>query len=354
MPRFIKKSPKTAGSAPGTLVHVGEQKVEKVQITVLNYSQAHLDEKHAVIPEDLTTLINDRAAIWINIDGLHDLAVMETIGTCFDIHLLTIEDIVHTGQRPKVEEFDTYVYIVLKMLRYDDARHMVISEQVSLVLSADFLISFQEAPGDVFSAVRTRLRNPKGRIRQRGTDYLAYALIDAVVDHYFHIMEKIGERIEFLEDQLMDDPQAGIVTDIHGLKREVIYLRKQVWPMRELLGRLKKGEIDLIQEGNQIYWSDIYDHIVQLIDTIESYRDILSSMLDLHLSAAGNHMNEIMKVLTILASIFIPITFIAGVYGMNFKNMPELEWPWGYALVWTVIIVTVIAMVAMFKKKNWL
>ncbi|MGD8847169.1 MAG: magnesium/cobalt transporter CorA [Desulfobacteraceae bacterium] len=354
MPRFIKKSNKKAGSAPGTLVHVGEQKTENVHISLIDYTSEHIQEQKTDRIEDLLPLRNATTNTWINIDGIHDLDFMKNIGPHFGIHPLTLEDIVNTAHRPKTEEFDTYVYIVLKMLHYDDNIHMVVSEQVSLVLGAHFLLTFQEAPGDVFAPVRDRLHKGKGQLRQRGCDYLAYALIDAIVDHYFYIMEKMGDRLETLEEHLTDHPEVDVIQQIHGLKREVIYLRKQVWPMREVLSRLSKGEFDLVQAQNHIFWGDVYDHIVQLMDTIESYRDVLSGMLDLYLSTISNRMNQVMKVLTIVATIFIPITFIAGVYGMNFKHMPELEWPWGYGAIWGFMIAIVVIMVIYFRKNKWL
>lgn len=354
MPRFIKKSRKKAGSAPGTLVHVGETKTERVHISTIDFTVDQIRGQEMDGIEALLPLRDSASNTWINIDGLHDLAFMETLGSHFSIHPLTLEDILNTGHRPKAEEFDTYVYIVLKMLQYNDDDHRVISEQVSLILGPQFVMTFQEAPGDVFAPVRDRLHKGKGRIRRRGCDYLAYALIDAIVDQYFMIMEKLGERIEVLEERLTGHPDVDVIQQIHGLKREVIYMRKQVWPTRDMLNRLTKGEFDLIQEENHIYFADVYDHIVQLIDTNESYRDVLSGMLDLYLSTISNRMNNVMKVLTMMATIFIPITFIAGVYGMNFKHMPELEWRWGYGALWAVMITLVVTMVLIFKKKKWL
>jgi magnesium transporter len=333
---------------------VGEQKTENVRISLIDYTPGHIQEQETDRIEDLLPLCKATTNTWINIDGIHDLVFMESIGPHFGIHPLTLEDIVNTGHRPKTEEFDTYVYIVLKMLQYDDNKHTVASEQVSLVLGAHFLLTFQEAPGDVFTPVRDRLHKGKGHLRQRGCDYLAYALIDAIVDHYFYILEKLGDRLEVLEEHLTDHPEIDVIQQIHGLKREVIYLRKQVWPMREVLSRLSKGEFDLVQAQNHIFWGDVYDHIVQLMDTIESYRDVLSGMLDLYLSTISNRMNQVMKVLTIVATIFIPITFIAGVYGMNFKHMPELEWPWGYGAIWGLMIAIAVIMVIYFKKNKWL
>ncbi len=354
MPRFIKPTRKRAGSAPGTLVHVGDKRTEEARITLVDYTPDQIEERTESDISLLAALRDSETTTWINIDGLHDPLLIESIGDGFQIHPLTLEDILNTGQRPKVEEFDGYLHFVLKMLRLDEKENEVVSEQVSLVLGPRFLLSFQEAPGDVFTPVRERLRNARQRIRRSGCDYLAYALLDAVVDHYFLIMEELGERIEMLEEQLTGEPKESVHKQIHALKHEVIFLRKQVWPMRELLNRLTKGEFELIGDKHRVFWNDVYDHIVQLMDTIESYRDVLSGLLDLYLSTISNRMNEVMKVLTIMATIFIPITFIAGVYGMNFRHMPELEWPWGYGAVWLIMIAIVAVMILMFKKKKWL
>lgn len=354
MLKLIKKSKKEAGSAPGTLVLIGEKKTDKPIISSIDYSKTEIDKIEVLPQENLDQLRDSKNATWINIDGIHDLTLLKTLGDHFDIHPLTLEDVVNTGHRPKIEEFEKYVFIVLKMLRYSDEQQAINAEQISLVFGKNFLISFQETPSDVFNPVRRRLMQSKGRIRHQKCDYLAYALIDAIVDNYFHIIEKIGERIERLEEQLIEDLETDSAKDIHTLKREVIYLRKQVWPIRDALNRLTKGEFDLVQDENYIYWSDIHDHIVQLLDTIDSYRDILSGLLNLHMSTVSNRMNEVMKLLTIMASIFIPITFIAGVYGMNFKNMPEIEWPWGYGFIWAVMIAIVLIMLILFKKKKWI
>ena len=354
MSRFIKKSHKKAGSPPGTLVHVGERKTEQTRISLMDYEEGDLRERRVEAIEAVFPMRDLPTTTWINIDGIHDLQMMEKAGAHFGIHPLTLEDIVNTGHRPKIEAFDTYLFIVLKMLQYDETEEQITSEQISLVLGPHWLLSFQEASGDIFDPVRERIRKGRGRIRKGGCDYLAYALMDAVVDHYFHILEKIGARIEDVEDAVTDDPETDIVQTIHALKREVIYLRKQVWPLREVVNHLAKGESDLIQESTHLFLGDVYDHVVQVMDTIESYRDLLSGMLDLYLSMASNRMNEVMKVLTIIATIFIPVTFVAGIYGMNFKNMPELEWPFGYALAWFIIIAIAVAMLFFFKRKKWL
>jgi magnesium transporter len=354
MPQFIHKGRKRAGSSPGTLVHVGEVKTDRVSITAIAYTAENAEEHPQLRAEDLRPPDDGDRRVWIDVVGIHDTSAVEAIGTRFDIHPLTLEDILNTGHRPKVEEFDDYLYFVFKMLRFDETTHRVVSEQVSLVLGNGFVITFQEAPGDVFTPVRERLAKAKGLIRKRSSDYLAYALIDAVVDQYYHIMEIMGERIEVLEEELTDHPEADVLGRIHHLKRDAIFLRKRIWPMRDMLSRPTKGEFDLIQEENRIYFADVYDHIAQLIDTNESYRDMLTGMLDLYLTTVSNRMNQVMKVLTIVATLFIPITFIAGVYGMNFKHMPELEWSWGYEAVWGVMIGIAMVMIFIFKKNKWL
>ena len=354
MPRFIKKSSKKAGLSPGSLVHIGEKKIDEIKISLINYDQEQLLEK--VLPGiEASFPYKDAPPVtWINVDGLHEVAVIEKMGVHYGIHPLVLEDIVHTGQRPKAENFEDYIYVVLKMLDIDTAADHITAEQVSLVLGPHFLISFQEKEGDVFDHVRQRIRKSRGRIRKAGCDYLAYALMDAVVDHYFVILEKLGEKIERLEGQLLEKHTPQILEDIHHLKREMIFFRKQVWPLREVLNSLIKDPSDLIQETTHIFLRDVYDHTIQIIDTIESLRDVLSGLSDLYLSTVSNRMNEVMKVLTIIATIFIPLTFIAGIYGMNFEYMPELKWRWAYPALWLLLIVIFISMVLWFRRKKWL
>jgi magnesium transporter len=323
-------------------------------MTLIDYDEEHLQERVLDGIEEAFPLKDLPTVTWINIDGLHQLDIIEKVGQHFNIHPLVLEDIVNTGQRPKTEEFEDLIFVVLKMLHYDENLEKITSEQFSLVLGPNFLISFQEIQGDVFRTVRERIRKPKTRIRKAGCDYLAYALIDAIVDHYFLILEKLGENIEDLEEDLLENPSPETLQTLHEMKREMIYLRKQIWPIRELINSLVKGESSLINESTRLFFRDIYDHTIQIIDTIESYRDILSGMLDIYLSTLSNKMNEVMKVLTIIATIFIPITFVAGIYGMNFKFMPELEWRWGYVMVWAIIVVVVGIMIGFFKKKQWL
>ena len=350
----VRRHMKKGGLPPGTLIHVGEKKVEVVRVTYLDYDEKNFEEKQVAKIEECFSFKATATVTWINIDGLHDVEVIEKLGQQFELHPLILEDILNTGQRPKLEDFDNYIFIVLKMLSSDDERESVEAEQVSLVLGSNFVISFQERVGDVFEPIRDRLRNAKGRIRKMGPDYLAYALVDAVVDSYFAILERLGERIEFMEEQLLSDPTEKTLQQIHTIKREMISLRKSIWPLREVISGVQRSESSIIKESTEIYLRDVYDHTIQIIDTIESFRDMVSGMLDIYLSSISNKMNAVMKVLTIIATIFIPLTFVAGIYGMNFKYMPELEWPWGYPFVGLIMFMIAVAMLIYFRKKKWL
>ena len=354
MPRFMKKSSRKAGLSPGTLIHIGEKKVEQIRIRLMNYDPQQLLEKELADIEAAFGFKDTPPVTWINIDGLHEVDVIEKLGFHFGIHPLVLEDIVNTGQRPKAEVFDDYTFIVLKMLFYDGPAGHISAEQVSLILGPHYLITFQETEGDVFDYVRERIRKDKGRIRKSGCDYLAYALVDAVVDHYFVILEKLGEKIERLEEELLEAPKPASLEEIHHLKRELIFLRRQIWPLREVLNSLVKDPSPRIREMSRVFLRDVYDHTIQVIDTVESFRDFLSGMLDLYLSTLSNRMNEVMKVLTIMATLFIPLTFIAGIYGMNFEYMPELNWKWSYPLLWVLLIALAGLMLLWFKRKKWL
>ncbi len=353
MPKFFRKRSKKAGLPPGTLVYVGEKKVEEVVITVFDYDGKRYDEREVESVEECFPYRDQPTVTWINIDGIHQVEIMERIGSHFGIHPLVIEDILNTHQRPKMDDLDDYIFVVLKMLNYSEEGE-IDAEQISIILGQNFVISFQERKGDVFDPVRERLRKNKGRIRRVGADYLAYALLDSVVDNYFAILEKTGERIELLEEELVENPSTRTLQEIHGLKREMIFLRKSVWPLREVISGLERGDSSLIRETTVIYFRDVYDHTIQVIDTVESFRDMISGMLDIYLSSISNKMNEVMKVLTIIATIFIPLTFIAGVYGMNFGYMPELEWHLGYFAVLSVMAIMALGMVIYFRKKKWL
>jgi magnesium transporter len=359
MVRIIKKRSRKKGLPPGTLVHIGERKSEKVRISIIDYNEENFQEKEAKNVEECFPFKEKSTVTWLNIDGLHEIDVIDKLGKHFDVHPLVLEDILNTDQRPKMEDYESYIFFVLKMIYYDEKEGEVHTEQVSLILSHNFVISFQESIGDVFDAVRERLRNGKGKIRKMGADYLAYALIDAIVDNYYVILEKIGERIEGIEEELLDNPTPNTVQIIHGLKREMIYLRKSVWPLREVINSLLREETKLIKKTTYVYLRDLYDHTIQTIDTIETFRDMISGMLDIYMSSVSNKMNEVMKVLTIFAAIFIPLTFVAGLYGMNFNpdaspfNMPELNFYWGYPMALFAMILIGVILLIYFKRKKW-
>jgi magnesium transporter len=357
MSRIFKIRTKKVGLPPGTLVHVGEERTGPVQITILDYDEGELQEFCVTSIDKCLDFKAKPSVTWIDVVGVHQPEVIEKIGDRFGIHPLVLEDIVHTEQRPKMEDFDDYIFIVLKMLaslETDDGEEEIRSEQVSLIVGQGFVISFQETEGDVFDSVRDRIRKSKGKIRRKGADYLAYALIDAVVDNYFLILEDVGEDLEVLEDELVASPSIETSHQIHDMKRDMIFLRKSVWPLREVISRLARGESEIFEESTAIYLRDVYDHTVQVIDAIETFRDILSGMLDVYLSSISNRMNEVMKVLTIIATIFIPLTLVAGIYGMNFDYMPELRWHWGYPAVLLFMFVTGFLMLLYFRRKGWL
>ncbi|HEY56778.1 MAG TPA: magnesium/cobalt transporter CorA [Dehalococcoidia bacterium] len=354
MPRFIKRTSKKAGLPPGTLVHIGERKTERVQITLIDYDETQFKQEEVATVEECFPFKDKPTVTWINIDGLHDVQVIEKIGQHFNLHPLLLEDILNTEQRPKMEDFGDYIFLVVKMLYYNDQAEQVEAEQVSLILGSSWVISFQERPGDVFNAVRERIQKGKGRIRKMGADYLAYSLLDAIVDNYFIIMEKFGDRIEDTETELAASPTRQTLQAIRTIKREMIFLRKSVWPLREVVSSLERGESPLIHESIGIYLRDVYDHTIQVIDTVESFRDMISGMLDIYLSSISNRMNEVMKVLTIFAAIFIPLTFVVGIYGMNFEYIPELKWHWGYFGVLAIMASIAGVMLFYFKRKRWL
>ncbi len=352
--KFIKRRSEKIGLPPGTPIYTGDKKEEAIRIMVIDYDEDHFDEKEISDVGECCELKDSSSVSWINVDGIHDVDLMDSFKERFGLHPLVIEDIVHTGQRPKIEDHEEYIYVVFTMLTYDEERKEIKGEQVSVILGENFVLSFQEHPGDIFDLIRERIRSGKGRIRKMGTDYLAYSLVDAVVDQYFVILEKVGERIEELEDSLTRNAMPETMQDIHRLKREMLFLRKSIWPLRESISGLEKSESALIKKATLRYLRDVYDHTIQIIDTVETFRDMLSGMHDTYLTGISNRMNEIMKVLTIIATIFIPMTFIAGIYGMNFRFMPELDWRWGYFMVWGVVVAIAVLMLIFFRRKKWL
>jgi magnesium transporter len=354
--RFISRKPKQSaksGLPPGRVVYIGNKANVPVHITVFDYDESGLQEHRITDVKDCAVFKSTKTCSWINVDGIHKTQIIEELGQLYNIHPLVLEDVVNTQQRPKMEVYDDYVFIVFKMLDYDYATNEVKIEQISLILGPNYVLSFQENVGDVFETIRNRIRNTQSRIRKLGPDYLVYALLDRVVDNYFIVMEKLGEQLEDFEDEAFNNPGSHIAERLNKLRRETIYIRKAVWPLREMVNHMTNDDIKPFQHANTIYFRDLYDHTVQVLDTIETYRDVLSGIMDVYLSNLSFKMNEVMKVLTIISTIFIPLTFIAGVYGMNFRVMPELEYEYGYYIIMAFMAVVAIAMIIYFRIKKW-
>jgi len=345
---------KQPGASPGTLVHTGEVKTDRVRFTVMDYHADGLIERDLDAVDEAFPLDDALTVTWLNVDGLHDVDVVQTLGERVGLHPLAMEDVLSTGQRPKIDDYGDLVFIVMRMVQFDAEQGELIDEQVSLVVGRGFVVSFQERPGDVFESVRERLRTAKGRLRTAGADYLAYALMDAVVDHYFITLEHLSDTIEDLSEDILRLPDPVSLERVHDLKRSLVFMRKSIWPLREVAGKLVRGEAPLFEPSTLVFVRDVYDHAVQVIDTVESLRDIVAGMHDIYLSSLSNRMNEIMKVLTIIATIFIPLTFIAGIYGMNFQYMPELEWRWGYFAALGLMGLIAVIMIILFRRRRWL
>ncbi|WP_371376229.1 magnesium/cobalt transporter CorA [Sporomusa aerivorans] len=344
------------GLPPGTLLHVGDMRADKAHIRVIHYNEDSLAEYDDVNIASLAQLTAEPGVTWIQVRGLTAQSV-EGIGRQFAIHPLVLEDILHTNQRPKFSDYGDYLAVILKSLVVTAGTIDYNSEQVSLILGPNYVISFLESlpeDNDVLHNVYERVKSRRGKIARLGADYLLYALVDSLVDHYFLALEHLGEKIETLEEQIAARPRPELLGELHALKQDMLFMRKSVWPVRELVSALERGESALIQETTLIYLRDIYDHIVQVIETVEIYRDMLSGMLDIYLSSVSNRMSEVMKMLTIISTIFIPLTFIAGVYGMNFDYMPELRWQYGYPLILAVMLIMSLLMLRYFQKRKWL
>jgi len=347
----LKRS-KKAGLLPGSLIHVGHTYTEKPKITLIRYTEASYREKEIGSPAAIGAPPDEQTITWITVDGLQDTELMEELGNIFKLHPLVLEDILNTSQRPKMQDYGDYLYIVLRSFTGTGEAELN-SEQISIVLGRHFVLSFREKESTIFQPVKERLSCDVGRIRKAGADYLAHALIDNIVDNYFLVLESLEEKIEFLEDDLVRRTTPATLQAINKLKRELIFLRKSLWPLREAISTLERSDSQLISESTGIYFRDIYDHVIAVIDSVETFRDMLSNMLDIYLSAASNKLNEVMKVLTIIATLFMPLTFVAGIYGMNFKYIPELEWRWGYFIILGIMLLIALLMVFYFKRKRW-
>ena len=324
------------------------------KISLLRYSETVFELQEVLSITDLQVPADDGTIVWLNVDGILPPADLEKVMQTFNIHQLVFEDITHTEQRPKATDFDDYIYIALKNLYFaDNEEEELTSEQISLVIGKNFVLTFQEKTGDVFQSLQNRIKVAKGKVRTVGTDYLSYLLLDLIIDNYFVILDKLGEKMEILEDKLMSDPGKDSLNPIHSMKRRMLVVRKAIWPLREIISGLERFDSPLIQEETKVFLRDIYDHTIEVIDTTEIYRDMLSGMLDIYLSSISNKTNEVMKVLTVISTIFIPLTFIVGLYGMNFDYMPELRMRWSYPILWLVMIGIAGMMIAYFRKKKW-
>jgi magnesium transporter len=353
--KFLPRRSQKSGLPPGTPVHIGEPRRDRTRIEVFEYSEQGCTEREVASPAECPYVESGTSAVvWINVDGVHDVSVIQSLGELFRIHPLIQEDVANTGQRTKVDSYDGSLFLTLKMLSQERGGQSFRSEQVSLFIRPGLVISFQEQEGDVFDPIRERLRQGKGQVRRRGSDYLAYCLIDAVVDHYFVILEALEDRIQPLEEAVVEAPEPQLMQSIQAVKRELIFLRRTLWPLREMLARLEREDTSIFRKDTVPFLRDVHDHTIQVIEILESFQEIVSSLLDIYMSSISNRMNSIMKVLTIIATIFIPLTFIAGVYGMNFRSMPELEWRWGYPAVLGVMAAVFVGMVVFFRRKKWL
>lgn len=349
-----KRRKSNAGLAPGSPVFTGIRKMSKVKIVYINYSENNYKEQEVKSISELKKLLgssNDN--IWINVDGLHDEKIIEEICGIIGIHKLTVEDILNTSQRPKIEEYTDYLHLVIKMFNISTHEISIEDEQLTFILKGNILITFQEKASETFKNVKKHLKENMGLIRKRGTDYLLYSLLDTIVDHYFQVTEYFGEKLEAIETSLLEKPDKTILNMLHYVRRETLNLRRSVYPLREIISRFEKIDEPVIKKDLKIYIRDLYDHTIQVIDTIEILREMTFGLLDLYINSESNKLNEIMKLLTIMASIFIPLTFLAGIYGMNFDNMPELHFKYGYFLLWGIMLLIFTGMIIFFKRKKW-
>lgn len=351
---MFRGSSTIAGLPPGQAVYTGIRKDTPFKISAFVYTENHLEEKEDISFDDIKTSHQNNQFLWLNVEGIHHVEQVKQICEHYEIHPLTLEDILSVEQRPKIEDTDQYIYTAVRMLQFDPKTRKTVTEQVSILLLDNILLTFQERPGDTFEAVRNRLRAGKGRIRKEGSDYLFYALLDTIVDHYFVVLEKFGDQLEDIEERILRIGQKRDFEVLYELKREMIHVRRSVWPLREVISRLERDDLKLIKKSTRIFIRDVYDHTIQAIDSVETYRDFISSLSDLYQSIISNKMNQVMKTLTIISVIFIPLTFIAGLYGINFQNVPEFQWEYGYAYFWALLISAATFTLYIFKRKKWL
>ncbi len=347
-----RKSGKS-GLPPGSLVHVGKVVTGHVTIRKTEYNAGEFTETEIKDPQELFPLNPDKIT-WIEVCGLHQTEIISSIGQSLEIHPLLLEDILNTEHRPKFEVYGDYAFLTLKVFSFRQPSLEIETEQVSLIIGQNYILSFQESTLPIFGPVKERLRNSRGKIRSKGADYLLYSLTDVIVDQYYAVIEKTGDDLDEIEDLLFRDPSKRALIRTQQVKKNILILRKSVMPLREILHRLGRDDVALIGEQNYVFFNDVYDHIVQIIDNMETYRETGSELKDIYLSSLSNRMNEVMKLLTIIATIFIPLTFIVGIYGMNFDFMPELRWKYGYLMIWIVIIITGVGMLVYFRRRKWM
>lgn len=352
-PKRKKKASSKIGLPPGSIVYLGEKKVDKVTINVTEYDEAGSETYEINSAEEIDPFTDTPQVTWVSVCGLHETDFLKQVGEKFKIHSLVLEDILNIDSRPKIEITDDYLFIVMKLVLFNPEQKILETEQVSFILGKSFLFSFSERTDVIFNPIKDRINSQLGKIRKRGSDYLLYALMDIVVDHYFLALEKVDERIEILDDEVINNPDRSQIESIYNLRNLLLIIRKSIWPLREIINQLIKDDGDLLDESIEPYLRDLYDHTIHITETIEQQREVTNGLMEIYLSMMSNKMNEVMKVLTVIATIFIPLTFIVGIYGMNFKYMPELEWPWAYYAVWGVMIFIVGLMFYYFKKKNW-
>lgn len=354
-PKPKRRRSRKAGLPPGTLVPVGEARSGPVTLTLVQYDGDHHVDRTIATVDEIPGLLNDSSLVsWLNVSGIHDLGLIERLGAVFQLHPLVLEDIVNTEQRPKGDDYTTYAFLVAKALTFALPSRQLQTEQVSIVFGQGFVVTFQENGLDPFASVREHLRTGRSRLRTQRSDYLVYTLMDAIVDNYFGVLEGIGEVTEQLEEHLLSDPKPEVLKDLYKLRRCVLHVRRTVWPLREVIGSLQRGHTQLVTEPTRTYWADVYDHTIQVIDALEALRDTIAGLLELYLSSASNRMTAVMKVLTIITTIFMPLSLIAGIYGMNFEHMPELKAAWGYPLTLTIMLSIAAGMLWFFYRKRWL
>lgn len=348
------KARETIGQAPGTLIYTGKKREEDVHVELFTYDQDSIQESKSNKLDKALSIYDEKKVNWFNVVGLHNIELIHSIGERFNLHPLLLEDVLHVDQRPKSEDFGEYLFFTIKMFHQTDKKDDLNFEHISFVLGKNNVFCFQEKSGDLFDLIRERLRNSYGRIRSRKADYIFYRFIDTVVDQYYLVIDRLAEKIELLEDEVMDNPTTKTLNQLQNVRKELIFLRRSIHPLRESLNTIIKSESKLLQKDTERFFSDVYDHTIQIVESLETYRDLLSGIMDLYMNTASNRMNEIMKVLTIMSTIFIPLTFIAGIYGMNFQHMPELTYKWAYPAAWGLMVIVAIFMLIFFKRKKWI